>query len=92
MRTLSVPHDLELALAQSWAEARKVSGHLVENEAQFLGLLAACVPATGTIVEIGSFRGRSTVMLAKIGAHYGLGPIVAIDPSQTSPILGSSAR
>src|SRR5260370_34914074 len=40
----------------------------------------------GTIVEIGSFKGRSTVMLAKVASHYSLGPIVAIDP-HNSPIL-----
>jgi hypothetical protein len=49
-------------------------------------LLAACVPGRGAIVEIGSFQGRSTVMLAKVAAHYGFGPIVAIDP-HNSPIL-----
>ena len=31
-------------------------------------------------MEIGSFKGRSTVMLASVAAHYGLGPVVAIDP------------
>ncbi len=37
-------------------------------------------------MEIGSFKGRSTVMLAKVASHYSLGPIVAIDP-HNSPIL-----
>jgi predicted O-methyltransferase YrrM len=86
VRTINLPPDLDIVLERSWAEARKVPGHLVENEARFLGLLAACVPVKGSIVEIGSFKGRSTVMLAKIAAHYGLGPIVAIDP-HNSPIL-----
>jgi Methyltransferase domain len=53
---------------------------LSDNEARFLGLLAACIPAPGAIVEIGSFKGRSTVMLAKVASHYGLGPIISIDP------------
>jgi len=44
------------------------------------------VPAKGVIVEIGSYKGRSTVMLAKVAAHYGFGPVVAIDP-HNSPIL-----
>jgi len=61
-------------------KTREVPGFLLENEARFVGLLAACTPAEGLIVEIGSFKGRSTVMLASVAAHYGLGPVVAIDP------------
>jgi predicted O-methyltransferase YrrM len=86
LATIKIPEDLETVLIDAWEEARKVPGHLGESEARFLGLLAACVPTRGTIVEIGSFKGRSTVMLAKIASHYGLGPIVAIDP-HNSPIL-----
>jgi predicted O-methyltransferase YrrM len=86
LATVNIPADLETVLNDAWEETRKVPGHLLENEARFLGLLAACVPGTGTIVEIGSFKGRSTVMLAKVAAHYGSGPVVAIDP-HNSPIL-----
>ena len=86
MASVEIPADLETVLNDAWEETRKVPGHLAENEARFLGLLAACVPARGTIVEIGSFKGRSTVMLAKVASHYGLGPVVAIDP-HNSPIL-----
>jgi hypothetical protein len=86
LTTIKIPADLESVLNKAWEETRKVPGHLGENEARFLGLLAACVPAKGTIVEIGSFKGRSTVMLATVAAHYNLGPVVAIDP-HNSPIL-----
>ena len=86
MDTIIIPADLETVLNDAWEETREVPGHLGENEARFLGLLAACVTARGTIVEIGSYKGRSTVMLAKVASHYGLGPIVAIDP-HNSPIL-----
>lgn len=86
MATVKIPADLETVLNDAWEVARKVPGHLNENEARFLGLLAACAPASGTILEIGSFKGRSTVMLAKVASHYDLGPIVAIDP-HNSPIL-----
>jgi MMP 1-O-methyltransferase len=81
-----IPKDLKTVLEDAWTETRKVPGHLGENEARFLGLLAACGPAKGAIVEIGSFKGRSTVMLAKVAGRYGLGPVVAIDP-HNSPIL-----
>jgi predicted O-methyltransferase YrrM len=86
LASINIPADLDSVLNDAWGEARKVAGHLEENEARFLGLLAACVPANGAIIEIGSFRGRSTVMLAKVASHYGLGPVVAIDP-HNSPIL-----
>jgi MMP 1-O-methyltransferase len=86
LATVKIPADLETVLKDAWEATRTVPGHLSENEARFLGLLAACVPAKGTIVEIGSFKGRSTVMLAKVASHYGCGPVVAIDP-HNSPIL-----
>jgi predicted O-methyltransferase YrrM len=86
LAAIKIPADLETVLNEAWEETRKVPGHLAENEARFLGLLAACVPASGTIVEIGSFKGRSTVMLAKVASHYRLDPVVAIDP-HNSPIL-----
>jgi MMP 1-O-methyltransferase len=86
LASINVPADLETVLNDAWGKTRKVPGHLEENEARFLGLLAACAPAKGSIVEIGSYRGRSTVMLAKVASHYGLGPVVAIDP-HNSPIL-----
>ena len=77
---ITIPEDLPKTLDEAWEATRPVPGYLLENEARFLGLLAACTPAKGRIVEIGSFKGRSTVMLAKVAAHYGLGPVVAIDP------------
>jgi predicted O-methyltransferase YrrM len=75
-----LPPDLDKVIDEAWTATKAVPGFLGENEARFLGLLAALVPAKGMIVEIGSFKGRSTVMLAKVAAHYGLGSVVAIDP------------
>lgn len=77
---IPIPSDLERVLDSAWEAARKVPGFLGQEEARLLGTFAACVPATGFIVEIGSFKGRSTILLAKVAAHYGLGPVVAIDP------------
>lgn len=77
---MEVPHDLNSVLDSAWEAVREIPGFLLEHEARFLGMAAACAPRGGSIVEIGSFKGKSTVMLAKVAAHYGLGPIVAIDP------------
>lgn len=86
MATVKIPADLETVLNDAWEATRKVPGHLSEKEARFLGLLAACVPAKGAIVEIGSFKGRSTVMLSKVASQYSFGSVIAIDP-HNSPIL-----
>lgn len=59
---------------------RAAPGFLTEREARFLALVAACAPAQGTILEIGSFKGKSTVGLAAIAQRYGLGPVVSVDP------------
>lgn len=61
---------------------------MAENEIRFLATLAACTPAEGAIVEIGSFKGKSTVGLATISDRYGLGPVVAIDPHAGLSYLG----
>ena len=45
---------------------------------------AALAPAKGRNLEIGSFKGRSTVGIAYVTLHLGLGHVVAVDP-HTSP-------
>ena len=77
---VSVPPGLNAALDKAWEAAKDVPGFLLENEARFLGMMAACAPSEGVIVEIGSFKGKSAVMLGKLAEQYGFGPIVAIDP------------
>ncbi len=77
---IQFPPDFDVVIDKAWGATKEVPGFLGENEARLLGLLAACIPARGAIVEIGSFKGRSTVMLALVAAHYGLGPVVSIDP------------
>jgi MMP 1-O-methyltransferase len=77
---VEIPRDLEDVLTAAWQATREVPGFLLEDEARLLGTIAACVRCDGAIVEIGSFKGKSTVMLATVAKHYGLGPVVAIDP------------
>jgi len=91
LATIEVPPDLDAVLDAAWEAARNVPGYLVESEARLLGMIAACVPVAGSIVEIGSFKGKSTVMLAKVAAHYGLGRIVAIDPHNCPELLDHQA-
>ncbi len=84
------PHFYE-TLESATQLALKTPGFLGENEIRFLGILAACTSAKGAIVEIGSFKGKSTVLLATMAKKYGLGPVVAIDPHQGLSYLGPEA-
>jgi predicted O-methyltransferase YrrM len=64
-----------------------IEGWLSLDEARALRSLAREVPATRSIVEIGSYRGRSTVALA-FGSRRGNGAIVyAVDPH--APFTGA---
>jgi len=89
---MSVPAGFDQALNDGWALVRETPGYLTEREARFIMTAIALAPATGLNVEIGSFRGRSTVGLAAIARRYDLGQIVAIDPhncpSPTDPLPG----
>lgn len=83
-----LPPDLNQVIEKGLKFSLVTPGFLGENEARFLGLLAAATPAKGAIVEIGSFKGKSTVMLASVADKYALGPVVAIDPHQGLSYLG----
>lgn len=81
MHPVLIPPDLHAVLDDAWNAARRVPGFLLEHEARFIGMAAACGPqGEGRIVEIGSFKGKSTIVLARVARHYGLGRVVAIDP------------
>jgi len=92
---VELPPDLDQAIEAAWQQVRAAPGFLTEREGRFLALLAAATPVRGAIVEIGSFKGKSTVGLATIAARYGTGPVVAMDPhtapSATDPDLEGQA-
>jgi predicted O-methyltransferase YrrM len=77
---VKIPDDLDQVLDEAWHAANRIPGFLSKDEARFIGMVAASAPARGTILEIGSFKGRSTAMLAKVSQRYGLGRVVAVDP------------
>jgi predicted O-methyltransferase YrrM len=68
------PHSLNETLAA----IEGVDGWLTADQARRLYVAAAACPPGGRIVEIGSFRGRSTIVLAS-AAPAGA-EVVAIDP------------
>lgn len=61
------------AFDEAWSHASTIDGWLTEDQARVLHAEAGAVG--GTVVEIGSHLGRSTVVLGSSGAH-----VVAIDP------------
>ena len=63
-----------------------VTGFLSPLEALYLMRLAAGGPGSGVIVEIGSFHGKSTVVLAHASRAAGREKVIAIDPSNGGAI------
>ncbi len=59
-----------------------VAGFLNPYEAGLLRDLAAAVPNGGTIVELGSYRGKSTVALA-LGAQISGATVWTVDPHES---------
>ena len=60
--------------------AGTLAGHLTDREVRFLALLAAVPTARGEILEIGSFKGKSTVILARSARFAGQTRVCAVDP------------
>ena len=87
-----LPDNLHDTIENATRLSLRIPGFLAENEIRFLGTLAACTPASGAIVEIGSFKGKSTVVLGTMAGKYGLGPVVAIDPHQGLSYSGPTPR
>ncbi len=75
---------IERVIDAGWDRVRATAGYLTEREARFLMTAAALAPASGGVVEIGSFKGRSTVGLAYVVRECGRGGVAALDP-HTAP-------
>ncbi len=77
-----------------------VDGWLSSRETEFLALLAACPTADGEILEIGSFRGRSTIALAlaarlapgRSSRLIAIDPLLDDDPLLSAPLATGRAR
>ena len=63
------------------ALSQNLGGCLSVREARFLALAAATLPPSlGEVLEIGSFKGKSTTLLAKAVGLAGGDHVVAVDP------------
>jgi len=90
----ALPENFHRTLTEVLEIIKKVDGHLARRECKFLFLLGACPTAPGAVLEIGSFKGKSTIVLAKAVQLAGDAKVVAVDPltapSPTDPDLKGS--
>ena len=83
----SLPASADGGFAEIWATADDIPGWLTEAQAALLHEQARSLPAGATAVEIGSHRGRSTVVLAH-ALRSADGRLVAIDPFVDGRLFG----
>ncbi|HWK28862.1 MAG TPA: class I SAM-dependent methyltransferase [Solirubrobacter sp.] len=70
----------EPGFEDAWSRAQAIDGYTTRPELSLLYHAALVTPGPGVIVEIGSYLGRSTVVLASAVATSGRGRVVAVDP------------
>lgn len=75
--------------ADAWQVADTVHGWLTRDQARALWDAALTVPPKGTIVEIGSHQGRSTIVLAT-AAQERDAEVVAVDPFVEGRLFGGA--
>jgi hypothetical protein len=75
------PAALEAHLTEMVGLARELRGHLTDSDVRFLALAGATLPPSlGEVLEIGSFAGKSTTILAKSIGLAGGDRVIAVDP------------
>lgn len=74
----------------AWECAKAVPGWLKRGQAAMLFAEASDVPIGGTVLEIGSHQGRSTIVLATAARRQGA-TVIAIDPFVDGRLFGGKA-
>jgi len=85
---LKTQAELDALLEQLAPVVARVEGYLTRKEIHILALLAAVPTAPGAVLEIGSFKGKSTVLIARVLQAIRGGGMHAIDPFLSSPTPG----
>jgi predicted O-methyltransferase YrrM len=80
----------ESGFEAAWALGGGIPGWLTEAQARLLWDRAVRLPAGGTVLEIGSHQGRSTVVLAA-AARWAGARVVAVDPFVPGRLFGGVA-
>ena len=84
------PDELDSMADNLATDIRAIPGYMTDRDARHLAMLVACAKGPGEILEIGSFMGKSTVLLSRAAERaHGTPKIVAVDPltqpSETDP-------
>lgn len=90
-----LPADFRPRVLETETLVAGICGRLTPREVRFLALLGAIPTVEGTTLEIGSFRGKSTVVLARSAMLSNQPPIVAVDPfiyDPTDPACSRAGR
>lgn len=66
--------------AESWNHADQIDGWLTKREGKLLYTLASSFHTTRDVIEIGSYKGKSTILLASALAKHAHGQVIAVDP------------
>ena len=68
----------------AWGDVEFIPGWLSREEGQLLYSCALNTPRDSTFIEVGTYRGKSTSLLAKSQRH-----VIAIDPMRLGMDLGN---
>ena len=75
-----LPNGYRRELRRIRTGVKNVDGWLTEREIDFLALLAACPSSAGDILELGPYRGKSTIALAQAASLSDHTRVVTVDP------------
>ena len=74
------------------SDASSINGWLQPREMRFLALAVLNQTAEGRIVELGSYHGKSTSVLASTIQHTGGEKLISVDPIDPRPLHDNLAR
>ena len=84
--------DFDAILPPILSTALKIKGWLTPREIRFLSFIMAHPSTNGRFVEIGSYHGKSTVVLAMASELVGNETLIAVDPIEATPLQENLER
>jgi len=88
---MRLPDGFDSGIEAIVAAGRSAVGHMKEREMRLLAMATAACDAEGTVLEIGSYKGKSTVLLARAARLGGRPGVVAVDPLTPDAVAATAA-